>query len=188
MAIDSPFATAIGSSSVVATADTEEMSVPKGFQSLLAQYIDIHVTSDEVIEEIAQYYPEITPRNPLVANFLKDVAIAVANVPPLQLPLIERVPTTWASIGEEMDQLWAAKVEGEREIDIGVLPINADVEEHLLVKPFGSFSDPLVVLSSFPPNLESSTVHKNYATVNDQSNNATSVLRTRLGFNKLGIR
>jgi hypothetical protein len=61
------------------------------------------------------------------------------------------------------------------------------MSEYLLVKPFGSMKAPLVVVSSYRTNAATSTLHRQYATVNDLSNIYIFYLYSKLNFHQEGI-
>ena len=68
------------------------------------------------------------------------------------------------------------------------IPAGLSTDQASLVKPFGSFNAPLLVLSSYPTLDKKSSVHLKYATTNDLSNQCMLTLYMKLGFHKLGIR
>ena len=76
----------------------------------------------------------------------------------------------------------------ERMLDLPELQPGLTMEEEFLVKLFGSFHDPLLVLSSYPPKDPKSTVHLSYGTTNDLSNISMFFLYTKLGFNNATMR
>jgi len=63
-----------------------------------------------------------------------------------------------------------------------------DTRPEYLVKPFGSLKDPLMMISSYPTADEKSTVHLEYATVNDLSNIGMSQLYVKAGYHDVQTR
>lgn len=83
-----------------------------------------------------------------------------------------------------MDTLWHEGVDGETKVvALGLsLPQGLDMWPSNLVKPFGSLSDPLLVLVSYPTAHPTSTVHFEYGMTNDLSSSLMSRLYTKLGY------
>ncbi len=85
-----------------------------------------------------------------------------------------------------MDTFWLEAVRGERDVSLGTtFPQGLTIEEELLVKPFGSFEDLLLVISSYPTKDPLRTVHHRYGMMNDLSNICMWTIYAKLGFHKL---
>lgn len=83
-----------------------------------------------------------------------------------------------------MDAFWQEAVDGEARVSQNLLdlPDGLDMRPDWLVKPFGDFTDPLLVLSSYPTADPRSSVHLSYGMTNDLSNRSMAWLYAKLGF------
>jgi hypothetical protein len=87
-----------------------------------------------------------------------------------------------------MDAAWIEAVEGEKMLDHPDLPSGFEMPDDYLVRPFGSFEDPLLVLSSYPTAKPGSSVQINYGMVNDISNQCKFMLYAKLGYHISDLR
>ncbi len=148
---------------------------------------NLYTTSSTVIKDVSIHCPRLAPSNPDVAAVLTAIKPELQTAPPLQLPQLERDPATWPATNDDMDAFWLEAVRGERDVSLGTtFPQGLIIEEELLVKPFGSFKDLLLFISSYPTKDSLSTVHHRYGMMNDLSNICMWRIYAKLGFQKLG--
>lgn len=86
-----------------------------------------------------------------------------------------------------MDLLWNEAVAVEQRLfDNSIeVPAGLSTQPEYLVKPFGLFSHPLMIISSYPTVDENSSVHLRYGTVNDLSNTSMARLYAKTGYHKV---
>ena len=148
-------------------------------------------TSTEILAIVARIVPQLSPSSPEIICLRQDITESLRKAPSLRLPRLEQSPSTWPSTTPIMDSLWKKAVEAEKAIAASAsltLPAGVDMREELLVKPFGSLDDPLLVLTSYPTLDPTSTVHLAYGMTNDMSNQCMSRLYTKLGFHVANFR
>ncbi|KAI4664852.1 uncharacterized protein J4E79_003150 [Alternaria viburni] len=132
---------------------------------------NIDVTSNEVTSMVEKVLPALSSRK--MKNFYRTIAGHLEKSPPFRIPARSRHPTTWSLVNPDFDLLWKHAVDGERALDLGdasLLPKWLNMSEDGLVKPVGSFTDTLPLISSYPTASDEGSVHNRYGTVDDMSN------------------
>ena len=144
---------------------------------------NIDVTSTEVTSMVEKVLPALSSKE--MQRFYKTIAEHLDNSPPLSKPVRSRYPTTWSLVNPESDLLWKHSVDGEHALDLGdpsLLPKWLNMSEHGLVKPIGSFTNNLLLISSYPTASEEGSVHNHYGTVDDMSNGCMWMLYAKFGY------
>ncbi|CAO2656299.1 Nn.00g051020.m01.CDS01 [Neocucurbitaria sp. VM-36] len=148
------------------------------------------MSGTKILELVSKIIPALSPSESSIRRLRWEIQTQLANAPKMRLPALSNAPTTWPSTNPDMDSLWQEGVDGEQKVvALGLaIPQGLDMRPAYLVKPFGSFDDPLLVLSSYPTADPASTVHLDYGIANDLSNSSMSRLYTKLGFHVAGYR
>ncbi len=150
---------------------------------------NIYASASTVIEDTSKICPDLSLSRPETAQFSGEIQRDIQTAPPLKLSQLQRDSVTWPSTNAEMDAFWLEGVQGERELDSPAsLPIGLSIEEESLVKHFGSFQDPLLLISLYPIKDPLSTVHLRYGINNSLSNICMWTICAKLGFHLPSIR
>ncbi|KAI4697886.1 uncharacterized protein J4E84_001020 [Alternaria hordeiaustralica] len=150
---------------------------------------NVDVTAAEVTSIVEKVLPALSSRK--MKNFYRTIAGHLEKSPPFRIPARSRHPTTWSLVNPDFDLLWKHSVDGERALDLGdprVLPRWLNMSEDGLVKPIGSFTNTLLLISSYPTALEEGSVHNRYSTVDDMSNVCMWMLYTKFGYHVADLR
>ncbi|KAI8939327.1 hypothetical protein NX059_003118 [Plenodomus lindquistii] len=139
-------------------------------------------TTDAIIQDIAGALPALAVHHPDIAKLIATARAVEKNSGPPVLPVILRDPQTWASSDAIIDQLWLRAIFRESRLPADAAPAWFNLDSAHLVKPYGTFKAPLIILCSYPTLDEHSTIHPRYATSNDMSNMCIFSLHARLGF------
>ena len=150
---------------------------------------NIDVTSNEVTSMVEKVLPALSSRK--MKNFYRTIAGHLEKSPPFRISARSRHPTTWSLVNPDFDLLWKHAVDGERALDLGdasLLPKWLNMSEDGLVKPVGSFTETLLLISSYPTASDEGSVHNRYGTVDDMSNVCMWMLYAKFGFHVADIR
>ncbi|KAI4627515.1 uncharacterized protein J4E87_004079 [Alternaria ethzedia] len=150
---------------------------------------NVDVTAAEVTSMVEKVLPALSSRK--MKNFYRTIAGHLEKSPPFRIPARSRHPTTWSLVNPDFDLLWKHSADGERALDLGdpdLLPRWLNKSEDGLVKPIGSFTDTLLLISSYPTASEEGSVHNRYGTVDDMSNVCMWMLYAKFGFHVADIR
>ncbi|KAI4655854.1 hypothetical protein J4E93_000570 [Alternaria ventricosa] len=150
---------------------------------------NIDVTSTEVTSMVGKVLPALSSRK--MKNFYRTIAGHLEKSPPFRIPARSRHPTTCSLVNPDFDLLWKHSVDGERALDLGdpsLLPKWLNMSEDGLVKPIDSFTDTLLLISSYPTASEEGSVHNRYGTVDDMSNVCMWMLYAKSGYHMADLR
>ncbi|KAI4927598.1 hypothetical protein J4E85_006110 [Alternaria conjuncta] len=150
---------------------------------------NVDVTAAEVTSMVEKVLPALSSRN--MKQFYRTIAGHLEKSPSFSIPARSRHPTTWSLVNPDFDLLWKHSVDGERALDLGgpsLLPRWLNMSEDGLVKPIGSFTNTLLLISSYPTALEEGSVHNRYSTVDDMSNVCMWMLYTKFGYHVADLR
>jgi hypothetical protein len=145
------------------------------------------LSNREVRKLVGRIAPALATTDPQMAHFTARVKERIKRAAPPLFPTIEANPHDWASTNATMDDLWRQAVAGEQRLfatDMAV-PEGLSTEPEHLVKPFGSLTDELLVISSYPTADPASSVHLKFATTNDLSNWSMARLYAKLGYHNI---
>lgn len=118
-----------------------------------------------------------------MAAFAKMVRATVDRADAAVFQAIESDPQTNARI----DSLWDEAIAGEQQLFHSGMEVPAGLDTRLeyLVKPFGSLTDLLLVISSYLTADVNSSVQLNYAMTNDLSHMCMSQLYAKAGYHNI---
>jgi hypothetical protein len=138
----------------------------KAFSKLPTSIPDVRLfsspaTAVDVLEDVGCLIPALSPTRPDIAALIKDLQRGKAVQYRPVFPVHMQNPTAWSQGHPDTDQWWAEHVRGEPVLDS--LPHWLDMDESLLVNPFGSFHAKPLVFSSYPTKAPRSTPHGAYA-------------------------
>jgi hypothetical protein len=129
------------------------------------QMANIDATAADVIADVNSLFPLLAPSTPHMVRFIKCLN-KQPRVPQVYA-IFKRNPKTWASTNPYMDKWFPDKVDNQPEMD---LPSFISRKRAHHVKPFCDLSAPLLVMANYPTLNPDSTVHLEYAIMNDISN------------------
>jgi hypothetical protein len=115
-----------------------------------SRLFDTRVGRDEMLQDITKICPKISLQNPLIVAFVakiqKRISSQAGNL--TNIPLKVENPTTWPTIGSNVDEWWQGP-DGVATLEpiLSNPPPWLAMEKRLLVKARGSFDAPLMVIS-----------------------------------------
>ncbi|KAH7075226.1 hypothetical protein FB567DRAFT_186270 [Paraphoma chrysanthemicola] len=147
-----------------------------------------YVTASEVRQDIQSIYAGFSYSRPDITNFLTALRKRRTRPKAPFYPDFVANPTTWPDTNANMDELFDAATDGEPQITEADISPGRGTERSHLVKPFGSFRDPLAVFSSYPTRKGNGIFSEDYGVVNDMSNGRMFDLYAKLGFHRVDMR
>ncbi|KAI8938213.1 hypothetical protein NX059_005874 [Plenodomus lindquistii] len=136
-----------------------------------------------IIDDIRKAFPALALTDPAIARLMEVARHMERNAAPMFLPTIVPDPSTWSSSGDSvLVALWTATVYYESLLPKEGAPDWLSLDEAHLVKSYGRLDAPLLIVSTYPPLTEGSSVHLRYGMVNYVSNRLMMLSYTKLGF------